>query len=381
MCGSANLSRRALLKVAGAAALGGSLLSRVAQFSGIAHAHEPGTPDYAALMNAAFSPEQVSLEPVDSADVTILVDNAIDILAADTPVSTRKPLVYDWSEQQSQLRSEHGYSLVLTVQRNGQSDTILYDAGLGRDTAVNNMDLLGINPGDFRTMVLSHGHADHHTGLEGLFSRIGRAGLPLILHPDAWRERKITFPSGVVIHMPPPSHQDLDREGWQVVEDRAPSLLLNNSVLVTGQVDRVTDFEKGFPIQSARTPDGGWEPDPWIWDDQAVIVNVRDRGLVILSGCSHAGAVNVLRYAQALTGEQKVHALIGGMHLTGGLFEPIIPRTISELAMIGPDYVVPGHCTGWKAVNLLINTLPDVYLQSNVGTRLHFAAPDSSTSP
>jgi 7,8-dihydropterin-6-yl-methyl-4-(beta-D-ribofuranosyl)aminobenzene 5'-phosphate synthase len=381
MCGSANLSRRALLKVAGAAALGGPLLSRVAQFSGIAHAHEPGTPDYAALMNAAFSPEQVSLEPVDSADVTILVDNAIDILAADTPVSTRKPLVYDWSEQQSQLRSEHGYSLVLTVQRNGQSDTILYDAGLGRDTAVNNMDLLGINPGDFRTMVLSHGHADHHTGLEGLFSRIGRAGLPLILHPDAWRERKITFPSGVVIHMPPPSHQDLDREGWQVVEDRAPSLLLNNSVLVTGQVDRVTDFEKGFPIQSARTPDGGWEPDPWIWDDQAVIVNVRDRGLVILSGCSHAGAVNVLRYAQALTGEQKVHALIGGMHLTGGLFEPIIPRTISELAMIGPDYVVPGHCTGWKAVNLLINTLPDVYLQSNVGTRLHFAAPDSSTSP
>jgi 7,8-dihydropterin-6-yl-methyl-4-(beta-D-ribofuranosyl)aminobenzene 5'-phosphate synthase len=381
MCGSANLSRRALLKVAGAAALGGPLLSRVAQFSGIAHAHEPGTPDYAALMNAAFSPEQVSLEPVDSADVTILVDNAIDILAADTPVSTRKPLVYDWSEQQSQLRSEHGYSLVLTVQRNGQSDTILYDAGLGRDTAVNNMDLLGINPGDFRTMVLSHGHADHHTGLEGLFSRIGRAGLPLILHPDAWRERKITFPSGVVIHMPPPSHQDLDREGWQVVEDRAPSLLLNNSVLVTGQVDRVTDFEKGFPIQTARTPDGGWEPDPWIWDDQAVIVNVRDRGLVILSGCSHAGAVNVLRYAQALTGEQKVHALIGGMHLTGGLFEPIIPRTISELAMIGPDYVVPGHCTGWKAVNLLINTLPDVYLQSNVGTRLHFAAPDSSTSP
>src|SRR5262249_44391856 len=163
-------------------------------------------------------PQQVSLEPVDSADVTILVDNAIDIFAGDTPVSTRKPLVYDWSGEQSQLRSEHGYSLVLTVQRNGQSDTILYDAGLGRDTAVNNMDLLGIDPGDFRTMVLSHGHADHHTGLEGLFSRVGRAGLPLILHPDAWRDRKITFPSGMVIHMPPPSRQDLDREGWQMVE-------------------------------------------------------------------------------------------------------------------------------------------------------------------
>jgi 7,8-dihydropterin-6-yl-methyl-4-(beta-D-ribofuranosyl)aminobenzene 5'-phosphate synthase len=327
-------------------------------------------------MMASFATQRVALEPVDAADITIVVDNAIDILAADTLVSTREPLVYDWSEQQHQLRSEHGYSLVLTVQRHGQNDTILYDAGLGRDTAINNMDRLGIKPSDFRTMVLSHGHADHHTGLEGLFSRIGRAGMPLILHPDAWRERKITFSSGVEIHMPPPSQQDLDREGWQVVEERAPSLLLNNSVLVTGQVDRVTDFEKGFPIQTARTTDGGWEPDPWTWDDQAVIVSVRDRGLVILSGCSHAGAVNVVRYAQALTGEQKVHAFVGGMHLTGGLFEPIIPRTISELAAIGPDYVVPGHCTGWKAVNALVNTLPDAYVQSNTGARLHFAAPD-----
>jgi 7,8-dihydropterin-6-yl-methyl-4-(beta-D-ribofuranosyl)aminobenzene 5'-phosphate synthase len=174
-----------------------------------------------------------------------------DILAADTDVAKRQPLLYDWSEQQHQLRSEHGYSLVLTVQRNGHSDTILYDAGLGRDTAVNNMDLLGIKPSDFRTMVLSHGHADHHTGLEGLFARVGRQGMPLVLHPDAWREREITFPSGVEIHMPPPSHQDLDREGWQVVEERAPSLLLNGTVLVTGQVDRVTDFEKGLP-----NPDG-----------------------------------------------------------------------------------------------------------------------------
>jgi hypothetical protein len=104
-------------------------------------------------MPPLMATEQVSLEPVDMADVTILVDNAIDILAADTAVATRQPLAYEWSQQQHQLRSEHGYSLVLTVQRNGQSDTILYDAGLGRDTAVNNMDLLGIKPSDFRTMV------------------------------------------------------------------------------------------------------------------------------------------------------------------------------------------------------------------------------------
>ena len=74
-----------------------------------------------------------------------------------------------------------------------------------------------------------------------------------------------------------------------MVEERGPSLLLDGSLLVTGQVERVTEFEKGFPLQQARADDGGWEPDTWIWDDQAVVVNVRGKGLVVLSSCSHAG--------------------------------------------------------------------------------------------
>ena len=82
--------------------------------------------------------------------------------------------------------------------------------------------------------------------------------------------------------MPPPSRQDLDREGWQVVKERGPSLLFDGAVLVTGQVDRLTDFEKGFPPQQARRPDGGWEPDTWICDDQAVVLHVRGQGL----GCA-----------------------------------------------------------------------------------------------
>src|SRR5207237_7301496 len=117
---------------------------------------------------------------------------------------------------------------------------------------------------------------------------------------------------------------------------------------------------------------GGWEPDPWVWDDQAVVVNVAGKGLVVLSSCSHAGAINVLRYAQAVTGVDQVHAFVGGMHLSGGLFEPIIPRTIAELGSLTPDYLVPGHCTGWKATNLIVSTFPTGYIQSNVGTKLRF---------
>jgi 7,8-dihydropterin-6-yl-methyl-4-(beta-D-ribofuranosyl)aminobenzene 5'-phosphate synthase len=100
---------------------------------------------------------------------------------------------------------------------------------------------------------------------------------------------------------------------------------------------------------------------------------VKNRGLVVVSSCSHAGVINVLRHAQRLTGITDVYAFVGGMHLSGGLFEPIIPRTIAELAAIGPAVVAPGHCTGWKATHEIARTMPEAYVQSSVGTRLHFA--------
>jgi 7,8-dihydropterin-6-yl-methyl-4-(beta-D-ribofuranosyl)aminobenzene 5'-phosphate synthase len=316
--------------------------------------------------------ERVTLRPVDAAEVTIVVDNSIDVLMPSTEGVQRPPLVWGSFEREP-LRAEHGYALLLTVAVGDRRETILYDAGMGRETAIYNLEVLGLNPKTIRAMVLSHGHADHHGGLEGLARRIGRSGLPLVLHPDAWRERKVVFPTGTEMRLPPPSHQDLDREGWQVVEERGPSLLLDGTVLVTGQVERETDFEKGFPIQQART-DGGWEPDTWIWDDQAVVVHVRERGLVVLSACSHAGVINVLRHARRLTGVELVYGFVGGLHLSGGLFEAIIPRTLDELAGIGPAVVVPGHCTGWRATHLLAAKLPEAYVQTSVGTRLLFTA-------
>jgi 7,8-dihydropterin-6-yl-methyl-4-(beta-D-ribofuranosyl)aminobenzene 5'-phosphate synthase len=316
--------------------------------------------------------DRATLQPVDAADVTVIVDNSLDLLLTNERVAQRAPLYHDWSER-DQLIAEHGYSLLLTIQHNGHTESILYDAGLGRRTVCHNLDMLGLNVRDVRTVVLSHGHADHHGGLEGLFDRVGRRGMPLVLHPDAWRERRVVFPTGVEIRMPPPSRNDLDREGWEIVEERGPSLLLENKVLVTGQVERVTDFEKGVPLQHVKT-DHGWEPDTWIWDDQAVVCHVKGKGLVVLSSCSHAGVINVLRHAQRLTGVEAVYAFVGGLHLTGGLFEPIIPRTISELAAIAPQVIVPGHCTGWKATHELSRQLPDAYLQTSVGTRLHLSS-------
>jgi 7,8-dihydropterin-6-yl-methyl-4-(beta-D-ribofuranosyl)aminobenzene 5'-phosphate synthase len=313
--------------------------------------------------------EQVRLQPVDQADITIIVDNTFDNLLPSDAVDQRPPVPWDYFEHEH-LIAEHGYALLLTVKHGGAGQSLLYDAGLGRQTLVHNMDVLGLRAGDLRAVVLSHGHADHHGGLEGLFGRETRRRMPLVLHPDAWRERKVVFPTGAEVYLPPPSHQDLDREGWEVIEERGPSLLLDGTVLVTGQVDRVTDFEKGFPIQQAKGQNG-WEPDTWIWDDQAVVLQVKDKGLVVLSSCSHAGVINVLGHAQRLTGIDHIYAFVGGLHLTGGLFEPIITRTVQEIVRIGPDVIVPGHCTGWRATHELARSLPSAYVQTSVGTCLH----------
>jgi 7,8-dihydropterin-6-yl-methyl-4-(beta-D-ribofuranosyl)aminobenzene 5'-phosphate synthase len=105
-------------------------------------------------------------------------------------------------------------------------------------------------------------------------------------------------------------------------------------------------------------------------DDQCALINVRDKGLVVISGCSHSGIINVLRNAQVITGIQEIYAVIGGFHLTGGLFEPIIPATIAGLKAIKPRYVMPGHCTGWSATHQIARAMPEAFIPNSVGTTL-----------
>ena len=309
------------------------------------------------------------LKPVDRAEVTIVMDNFVDVLMAGSEDVDRY-LAYDWSDRR-QLVAEHGFSALLTVESDGRRSSVLYDAGLTPDGLGRNLDVLGIPVEDLRAIVISHGHADHHGGLEGLFARYGHRRLPLVIHPEAWRERKVVFPTGTELRLPPPSRADIEAEGLELIEERGQTLLLDDTVLVSGQVERVTEFEQGFPIHYVRS-DAGWEPDPMIWDDQNVIVDVKDRGLVIVSGCSHSGAVNVLRNAQRLTGQGRIGGFIGGCHLTGGIFEPIIEPTVDAFSAANIGRVLPAHCTGWKAVHLFARAMPSAFVQPAVGTVVRF---------
>ena len=150
-------------------------------------------------------------------------------------------------------------------------------------------------------------------------------------------------------------------------------MLIGGHALVTGQIPRTTDYEKGSPNQVAWT-DGKWQPDPWIHDDQAIVLNVKGKGLVVLTGCGHAGVINTLRCARKLTGVDQVHAVIGGFHLTGPVFEPIIAPTVEALKDFAPKIIVPQHCTGWRATHMIARNFPEAFVPNSVGTTLVIGA-------
>jgi len=168
---------------------------------------------------------------------------------------------------------------------------------------------------------------------------LGRANLPVIIHPEFWNRRRLVLRGIEPLEMPTTSRAALEGVGFAIVEDRQPSFLLDGCALVTGEVPRVTGYEPGFPLQEAWRTDH-WEPDPLVLDDQAIVLNVRNEGLVVITGCGHAGVVNIVRCARALTGEDRVCAIVGG---GGG-------KRLSRLR-IGPEVpdhtrIAPGSMTG-----------------------------------
>jgi 7,8-dihydropterin-6-yl-methyl-4-(beta-D-ribofuranosyl)aminobenzene 5'-phosphate synthase len=326
---------------------------------------------------------RVEIEPVDRVEITVLMDNVTDPLLVDQPgvarinwpkallggLPTAAAGVSPDSGVPDALIAEPGFSALVRIEKSDRERTLLFDTGVSPGGMVENMRRLGIAPADIEVIVLSHGHWDHVTGMEGLVKELGRTHLPVMIHPEFWSRRRVCFPGLDPAQLPSTSRSALEHMGFSIVEERQPSFLLDRAVLITGEVDRTTAFETGFQGHEALR-DGAWRPDPLILDDQALVVSLGDRGLVILSGCGHAGIVNTVRYARKLTGNDEVAAIVGGFHLSGPMFERIIEPTVDALAELSPSLLVPAHCTGWRAVHRLATRFPDAFVMSTVGTTI-----------
>ncbi|MGI9015804.1 MAG: MBL fold metallo-hydrolase [Euzebya sp.] len=320
----------------------------------------------------------IPLQPVDSMVVTTLVDNTVDMFMPNQgPAHRLTPMSEHGSTIASTLegghvwehpRVEHGFSALVSVTTATTRNTMLFDAGRTPDGLAHNLRFLGIAPDEIEAVVLSHGHFDHTTGMDGFIRALGRSNLPVIIHPDFWHRRRITLPGHEPWELPSTSKSALEGAGFDVIEDRQPSFLFGKSLLITGEVDRTNDVEPGFPIQQALR-DGRWSDDSKVLDDQALVVHVRDKGLVVMTGCGHAGVVNTVAYAQRLTGVDQIYAIIGGFHLNGPIFEPLIPFVCAAFRDFAPAVIVPTHCTGWAAIHALAREFPDAFVPNSVGTR------------
>jgi 7,8-dihydropterin-6-yl-methyl-4-(beta-D-ribofuranosyl)aminobenzene 5'-phosphate synthase len=312
------------------------------------------------------------LNAVDKIEILTLQDNYIEMTAMDNSAVVTRAIPLKDGEISASILAEHGFSAIVKTIVGDKTKTMLFDFGFSENGSAQNAATLGANMTEVEAVALSHGHSDHTGGMAKLTALIGKRDIPFIAHPAVFKSpRYFKFGEEIKINLPKLTREMVKKAGFSVVESEKPYPLLNNTVLFLGEIPKQTDFEKGFPI--AHCQKDGKEVWDAIEDDTSIVMNLKEKGLIIVSGCAHAGIVNTVRYAMAVTGIDKVHAIMGGFHLSGPFFEHIIDRTAEELKMINPDFIIPTHCTGRKAIMAMEKQMPDQFILNMAGTKLTFA--------
>jgi 7,8-dihydropterin-6-yl-methyl-4-(beta-D-ribofuranosyl)aminobenzene 5'-phosphate synthase len=315
---------------------------------------------------------------VDSVSVSVVVDNTTDMLSTRPPhvASELRVLMAAGMREltgEGLCSAHHGLSLLVTARVGEQERTVLFDAGPDPYGLERNARRMGLNFGKIEGVILSHGHFDHSEGLlkaiELVRERNPQQSVPLHLHPGVFVRRAVRLPNGEMIPLQEvPSASALSGHGYVLVESNQQEEFLDGAFFLSGEIPRKS-FERGMANQVRLTPSGDWEPDPLVLDERFMIAHIRGKGLALFTGCSHAGIVNICSHARDLFPETPLYALVGGLHLVYPN-EDLVEPTIAELKKFNFSVIVPGHCTGWRAVHALVRAFGEDRVDPlAVGTR------------
>ena len=319
---------------------------------------------------------------VNQASLTVLVENKADLIVESTDqvkYFTDKPLL-----------AEHGYSVLIELNRSGEM--ILWDAGVSKIALMENIQRMELDIDKIKKIALSHGHSDHYMGMTEILSTLELLSegkdwsnkinekevdawldslrIPLIAHPAAFRERWWKKDDGTLVgpFLPPPA-EEWKAAGAEIILSEEPYQLASGC-WTTGYVPRNSFEYSGRSEQRRHRLGSEILPDD-LEDDQAILIHVKKKGLVVLSGCAHSGIVNTVEQARRISGVERIHAVIGGFHLAGA-DEDELNQTVQYFKEIQPDMVVPGHCTGLNAISRFAREFPDQFVEGVVGATYIF---------
>jgi 7,8-dihydropterin-6-yl-methyl-4-(beta-D-ribofuranosyl)aminobenzene 5'-phosphate synthase len=315
-------------------------------------------------------PPGLSLPEIERLSVTTVVDNFIDSLRADEKIAKRFTLAQ--ARRMPTLKAEHGLGHWVEVERGGETRRIAFDFGLTGESYTHNFLELGLDAGRVDAVALSHGHVDHYGGLGGFlktYRRRMKGEIAFYAGRDHFLPR-YNERNNARVYIGRLDRDELERYDLDVRVVERPTLL-PEGVMLSGEMHETEPFEV-IPPSLKVERDGQVVQDSFI-GEQTLIANVKDRGLVVVTSCSHRGIVGICRHAVKVTGVPKVHAVIGGFHLSG-LAGERITQVVDTFRTLGVDYLIPQHCTGLEAVIQMGVHLPNELVVSSVGSTFTFGA-------
>jgi 7,8-dihydropterin-6-yl-methyl-4-(beta-D-ribofuranosyl)aminobenzene 5'-phosphate synthase len=325
----------------------------------------------------------------DSVTVTVLVENQVDMLLADqeSPAGSgdhcvsRYGLVEHFNPQLVPPQAENGISLLVEARRGRHTTKVLFDVGLTGSVLAHNMRVLGVDPTTIDHVVVSHGHPDHFGGIHRFLQLAGHA-MPVATHADAELPRYALMADGRAssVYNAAFAFGAVEASGGIPVLSREP-LDLGWGVNTTGEIPRQVSFEKPPPFRRGApglyqvSAQGELRRDD-VMDELGLVIDVKKVGLVVLTGCAHAGVINTIDQARAVCGDKPIRAVLGGFHL-GFPTTPMENVALTAEALKERDVatVMPMHCSGLRTHAQLSGARAEHYVQPSVGTVLHFGPP------